>query len=128
MAVTEEASSEDAPWEPASRVNFPLIPRPGKSCHAEWEVGNLCQPAVDRGSGGPQGRCRRTKAFLQEGTADPSDTALTALIFIYTAAAHAGDFNYKVDSLQLCLFLCVCVSMLVCVVCMYVCVCMLVCI
>lgn len=80
MAVTEEASSEDAPWEPASRVNFPLIPRPGKSCHAEWEVGNLCQPAVDRGSGGPQGRCRRTKAFLQEGTADPSDTALTALI------------------------------------------------
>jgi hypothetical protein len=127
VAVTEVASPEDAPWEPASGVNFALMPRLGKSCHAEWEVGNLCQPAVDRRSGRPQGKCRRTKAFLQGGTADPSETGLMALIFIYTAAAHAGDFNYKVDSLQLSLFLCGCVSMLVCVwcacMCVYVCLC-----
>lgn len=46
----------------------------------------MCQLALDGGTGGPQGRCRRTETCLQGGTADTSETCLMALIFVCTAA------------------------------------------
>lgn len=124
------ASPEDAPWEPASGIHFPvLLTSWGKSCHTEWGAGDLRTPAKERHPVSPrlgQG-IWWTIRQMQGGTVDHVKSWLHGFDGYQLISIHLCDFNYKVCSLQLSVVsVCVCMLVRVCMrcVCILVCVCM----